>query len=167
MYQPPLDHAWIFAARLIVVDIVVIIFSRSFSGSWLEIDFEFGDTIVFYVFSASDSGGTRRYKERYVFRHLFLSRTRSTSNSFYIKLKWIPSPTSPPLKFPPITRVEVQEATPTALLRNPRPLRTPPTWREEAPVAMLTALLPKWRIILPISHHNCAFLSRLIFILLN
>jgi hypothetical protein len=58
-------------------------------------------------------------------------------------LKWIPSPTSPPLKFPPIKMVEVPEAMLTALSPTPPPLRPPPTWTVEALEAMLTALLPK------------------------
>jgi hypothetical protein len=107
--------------------------------------FKFGDAIVFWFFGASESGGSKVYKAAH------FSPSISLQNSFYITLKWIPSPTSPPLKFPPTTRVEVQEATLTVLLRNPRPLRPPPTWTAEDPVAMLTALLPKWRIRLVIS----------------
>jgi len=59
-------------------------------------------------------------------------------------LKWIPSPTSLPLKFPPIKMVEVPEAMPTVLSPTPPPLRPPPTWTVEALEAMPTALLPKW-----------------------
>jgi len=86
MYHPPLDHAWIFAARLIVVDIVVIIFSRSFSGSWLEINFEFGDTIVFYVLVHRIAEGLEGIKSGMFFAiyfspELVLHQTRSTSNS--------------------------------------------------------------------------------------
>jgi len=61
------------------------------------------------------------------------------------KLKWIPSPTSPPLKSPPIAMVEVPEAMLTALSPTPPPLTPPPIWMAEAPEATLTALLPKWR----------------------
>jgi hypothetical protein len=59
------------------------------------------------------------------------------------KLKWIPSPTSSPLKSPPITMAEVPEATLTVLLPTPPPLMPPPIWRVEAPEATLTALSPK------------------------
>jgi hypothetical protein len=59
------------------------------------------------------------------------------------KLKWIPLPTSSPLKSLPITMAEVQEATLTVLLPTPAPLTPPPIWRVEALEAILTALSPK------------------------
>jgi hypothetical protein len=73
------------------------------------------------------------------------------------KLKWIPSPTSPPPKSPPIAMAEVLEAMLTALSPTPLPLTPPPTWMAEALEATLTALLPKWRTtLLPLPHHYCA-----------
>jgi hypothetical protein len=77
------------------------------------------------------------------------------------KLKWIPSPTSPPPKSPPIAMAEVPEAMLTALSPTPLPLTPPPTWMAEALEATLTALLPKWRTtLLPLPHHYCAFSPR-------
>ena len=62
---------------------------------------------------------------------------------YHNKLKWIPSPTSPLLKSPPITTVEAPEAMLTALSPTPPPLTPPPIWMAEALEATLTALLPK------------------------
>ena len=102
----------------------------------------------------------RRVGDSKVYKAAHFSPSVSLQNSFYITLKWIPSLTSPPLKFPSITRVEEVQESLIALLRNPPLLRPPPTWKAaaEAP-ALLTALLPKWRIRV-ISYHNCASFSR-------
>ena len=119
---------------------IVNIMSRSSSASGLDLISNSAMQLCFVFWGASESGGSK------VFKAAHLSPSISLQNSFYIKLKWIPSLTSPPLKFPLIKTVEVQAAMLTALLRNPHPLRPLPTWTAEAPVAMLTALLPKWRI---------------------
>ena len=66
--------------------------------------------------------------------------------SFYITtLKWIPLTTSTPLrlKFKPVKKEEVLEATVTVLSHTSPPLMPPPIWNVEALGATLTALLPK------------------------